>query len=174
MHPEPIWPTGKYRLKHEAYIARMPGFDHELLPSGTEIIYSGKPGPHMEPLDESATEACRMAGAEQMNLDPFGNVPMTSAATDDEVIAERVAAAVASAFVKMGLVPAVQSVQQAQQTASLPQPPDTAPEPEPVVPGLEALIPLPPPPPPPLPPPPPPPPPPAATGKPAATAKAGK
>ena len=103
------WPTGRYRLKSEAYIARAPGFDHELLASGAEIVYCGKPGPHMEPLDEGAHEAYSRAGAAGMVLDPFATIPLGSAATDDDLLAERIARAmgpaVVAALVKAGMQP---------------------------------------------------------------------
>lgn len=150
------WPTGRYRLKSEAYIARMPGFDHEILASGAEIVYCGKPGPHMEPLDEGAHEAYARAGAAGMVLDPFASIPLGSAATDDDLLAERIARAmgpaVVAALAKAGAQPLeVAPIKHDVSVPVLPAPeaPDGL--------GLEALVPvapvMPPPPPPPLPPP---------------------
>jgi len=152
------WPTGRYRLKSEAYVSRAPGFDHELLAAGAEIVYCGKPGPHMEPLDEGAHEAYARAGAAGMVLDPFATIPLGSAATDDDLLAERIARAmgpaIVAALVKAGVqVGEVAPIKHDMGVPVLPAP--EAPG-EPDVPGLETLLPTapimpPPPPPPPLP-----------------------
>lgn len=68
----PKWPAGRYRLTQESYIGRIPGADHERLPPGSEIVWDGLPGPHMEPIDAQAhanvEHAMRTVG--QQTLDP--------------------------------------------------------------------------------------------------------
>ena len=61
--PNP-WPTGSYRLLETAWIAPAPGLRHDLQQAGTVITYAGRPGFHMQPLDEAATKAMARAEAE--------------------------------------------------------------------------------------------------------------
>lgn len=55
------WPKGTYRLTETAYMPRVPGGVSEHLAAGTEVVYEGKPGPHMEPLDSGAKDARKRA-----------------------------------------------------------------------------------------------------------------
>ena len=108
MAEEQNWPAARYRLRSEAYMPRMPGFGDELLAPGTEVVWAGKPGPHLEPLDATAQAAYAVAGADGMSLDPFASIPLTGAATDDDILAERIARAMGpalvSALAKLGFV----------------------------------------------------------------------
>lgn len=54
--------VGRYRLLEKAEMPKVPGGGRELLDPGTEIVWIGKPGPHMEPLDDNAHEAVRRSG----------------------------------------------------------------------------------------------------------------
>lgn len=150
------WPTARYRLKARAYMPRMPGFDHEMLEPGTEVFWNGKPGPHMDALDEAGAEALLRAGPQ--SLDPFGSVPLGAAVSDEDVLAERIGAALAKAL------PGVLAAMTAQQAPIVHAAPAPAPAPLAVQPPMQ-----PPPPPapptPPTPPTPPPPPPPPDKGK---------
>lgn len=47
-------PPGRYRLTLKSYIAPAPGEFPAILDAGTEIVYAGVPGEHMEPLDHQA------------------------------------------------------------------------------------------------------------------------
>lgn len=77
--PEAAWPTGRYKLTEDAYIGRAPGAHHERLGPGTEIIYCGRPGPHMEPLDGPAREAVdRSDGIGEQHLDPAQHLSLAS------------------------------------------------------------------------------------------------
>ena len=176
MAEEQNWPAARYRLRSEAYMPRMPGFGDELLAPGTEVVWAGKPGPHLEPLDATAQAAYTAAGADGMSLDPFASIPLTDAATDDDILAERIARAMGpamvSALAKLGFV------QQSQAPAAPAQPqapavmpvipvqtvPEVMPPPPPAPPAPE-VMPPPPPAPPVLPPPPADPAPPAKRGK---------
>lgn len=175
------YPAGRYRLRSESYMPRMPGFEHELLAPGTEVVWAGRPGPHLEPLDATAQAAYTAAGADGMSLDPFASIPLTDAATDDDILAERIARAMGpamvSALAKLGFVQSQAPTAPAQpEAAAQPQ----APAVMPVIPVQAVPEVMPPPPPAPpapevLPPPPPAPPvmpPPAAA--PAPQAKRGK
>lgn len=93
MAEEQEYPAARYRLRSESYLPRMPGFEHELLQAGAEVTWAGKPGPHLEPLDPQAHANYVTAGAAGMSLDPFSSVPLTNAATDDDILAERIARA---------------------------------------------------------------------------------
>lgn len=93
MAEEQEYPAARYRLRSESYMPRMPGFEHELLQAGAEVTWAGKPGPHLEPLDPQAHANYVTAGAAGMSLDPFSSVPLTNAATDDDILAERIARA---------------------------------------------------------------------------------
>lgn len=74
----PKWPAGRYKLTQESYIGRIPGADHEKLPAGTEIIWDGLPGPHMEPIDAQAI--ANVAHAERtvgmQTLDPTSELSL--------------------------------------------------------------------------------------------------
>lgn len=93
MAEEQEYPAARYRLRSESYMPRMPGFEHELLQAGAEVTWAGKPGPHLEPLDPQAHANYVTVGAAGMSLDPFSSVPLTNAATDDDILAERIARA---------------------------------------------------------------------------------
>ncbi len=94
--PEEKWPLGHYRLLVRAYIPRAPGQEHQLLEADQEVLWQGKPGPHMYPLDDAAKEAVTRAGPQ--SIDPSSYIPLTSAASDEDMLADRVAAAVAKAL----------------------------------------------------------------------------
>lgn len=110
MAEEQNWPAARYRLRSEAYMPRMPHFDCEILAPGTEVVWAGRPGPHLEPLDDLARAAYAAAGADGMSLDPFACVPLTDAATDDDILAERIARAMGPAMIsalgKLGFIKA--------------------------------------------------------------------
>lgn len=93
---EPTYPRGKYRLTMKAYASRKPGGDLEMLEPGTEIEYEGKPGPHMEALDDDAKVAKALAG--EQRLDPH-NVEPLNGGDDDERLAVKIADAVSKAMV---------------------------------------------------------------------------
>lgn len=96
---EETGPTGRYRLLMQSYMPRSPGLDSELLEPGTEVVWDGKPGPHMQPIDGGAQVAYVTAGADKMTLDPFARLPLTDAATDDDLLAERIARAMGPAMI---------------------------------------------------------------------------
>lgn len=73
MAPTEVWPLGRYKLTQRAYIARSPGAMDEPLEIGTDIFYAGRPGPHMDPLDEAAEQAVSRVtgtGRDLSRLDP--------------------------------------------------------------------------------------------------------
>lgn len=97
--PEPTWPLARYELLAKAYIPRSPGREHEVLEAGAEVLWGGKPGPHMRPLDEAGEAAMQRAGSQ--TLDPFGTIQL-NAATEEELMGERIGAAVAKALAAGG------------------------------------------------------------------------
>lgn len=97
--PEAPWPAARYRLLAKAYIPRSPGREHEVLEEGAEVVWDGKPGPHMQPLDEEGEAAMLRAGPQK--LDPFGTIQL-NAASEEELMGERIGAAVAKALAAGG------------------------------------------------------------------------
>jgi hypothetical protein len=57
------WPQGRYRLLQKAYMPPRPGAFEAVLEEGQEVVYTGKPGDHMEPLDDGARKAMAMRAA---------------------------------------------------------------------------------------------------------------
>jgi hypothetical protein len=69
----------RYRLTERAYIADRvlePGTE---IGSGTEIPFSGIPGPYMEPLDAAAKAAVEAASKDWGTRDPIASLPLTGA-----------------------------------------------------------------------------------------------
>lgn len=91
---EIIFPRGRYRLTQKALMPRNPGGEPELLLPGTEVIYEGKPGPHMEALDDDAKVAKALAG--EQRLDPHNFEPLVG--DDDDRLAVKIAEAVSRAM----------------------------------------------------------------------------
>lgn len=79
---ETTWPAGRYRLLRKAYVPRVPGEICELLDEGAEIRFDGKPGPHMEPLDDVARANVEQAGVTRdlSVLDPVEWLPTATGA----------------------------------------------------------------------------------------------
>lgn len=79
------WPIGKYTLTERAEIPRHPGAMRLLQEKGTEILYDGMPGPHMEPLDPQAEANIRYViehyGARP--LDPTSTLSLVMGEVDD-------------------------------------------------------------------------------------------
>jgi hypothetical protein len=46
----------RYRLTQTAYMAPVPGEMERVLPAGTEVVYEGVPGEHMEPANDAAKD----------------------------------------------------------------------------------------------------------------------
>jgi len=68
----------RYKLLQQSYIKQHPAAQYpQLLPEGSEIVYDGIPGPHMEPLDKEAEIA--MAEYQKAHpgasLDPTRHLP---------------------------------------------------------------------------------------------------
>lgn len=84
------YPTGRYVLNQKAHMARTPGGDVEMLEGGTEIVYDGKPGPHMDALDDDARLAKAMAG--QQDLHPENKIALTMGSAEDRRTEAMVAA----------------------------------------------------------------------------------
>ena len=66
--PSQPWPTGTYRLLEPSFIAPCPGQRDVLQEAGAVITYQGRPGGHMQPMDEPAKTATARAEAEQAAL----------------------------------------------------------------------------------------------------------
>lgn len=79
------WPQGRYKLTERAYIGRIPGADHEPLEAGTDVVWDGMPGPHMDPLDAQARanveHALRTQG--RQTLDPTQDLSLIVGEVDD-------------------------------------------------------------------------------------------
>lgn len=135
MSREPNWPTGQYRLTEEAYIGRTPNAMHEVLPEDTVITHNGRPGPHMQPMDEGAKQA--VATAEKLGglgaLDPTASLDLTMAPeTEKALLLEKNAEleariAEASARVAAAEPEAEAPAQEAAQPAPNPPPPPPPP-----------------------------------------------
>jgi hypothetical protein len=52
----------RYRLLERAYLPPLPGGESQVLPPDTEVVYLGKPGEHMEPLNDAAREIVEAQG----------------------------------------------------------------------------------------------------------------
>lgn len=66
------WPVARYRLLQKSYIARTPDGEHELIDPEApgvdpHVIWSGKPGPHMEATCELGQAAKARAGMQTLN-----------------------------------------------------------------------------------------------------------
>lgn len=59
--PAIVWPVGRYTLLEKSYIAKNPGGPHEVLDAGAVVVWAGKPGPHMQPMDDGAKKAVALA-----------------------------------------------------------------------------------------------------------------
>lgn len=141
------WPTAKYRLNQPAHIGMFPGDEHRVLDAGVEILYDGKPGPHMDPVDEAAHAAKARVGKQVLD---FTQVEPLTHGDEQDLLAERTAVAVVKALAAAGVLPTAR-VAAAPQVAA-------AAAPMVAVPGLTietappvAAAPPPPPPPPPIP-----------------------
>jgi hypothetical protein len=66
-----------YRLTQKAYMAPRPGDMEQILASGTEVVFTGAPGEHMEPVNEAAKAAVAAAGAKPLR--PELSLPMQAA-----------------------------------------------------------------------------------------------
>jgi len=68
----------KYKLLQASYIKQHPSAPYpQLLPEGSEIVYDGTPGPHMEPVDKEAETAMAEYQKERpgATLDPTRHLP---------------------------------------------------------------------------------------------------
>ncbi len=137
------WPTTKYTLTQKAHMPRVPGAEPEMLSEGTEVIYDGKPGPHMRAMDDDGAVAKAMVG--KQNLSPFNNEPMTG--DEDDQFAMKIADAIGKALV-IALPAVATAIIEAMQKAQRPPAPVSM-EPPPAPPPAPAQAPPPPPPPPP-------------------------
>lgn len=79
------WPPGRYRLSQKAYMARVPGGDHEVLDEGTEVVWDGLPGPHMDALDAQAKANVEHAQKTHgtQTLDPTNELSLILGEIDD-------------------------------------------------------------------------------------------
>lgn len=70
------WPKGQYRLMQKAYMPPAPGEFDEVCEEGRTVVYAGKPGPHMAPIDDAARKAVAMADEERARktMAPGGEV----------------------------------------------------------------------------------------------------
>lgn len=73
---QPFSAPAQYKLRQRAYIAPSPGAPARMQEAGTVITYDGRPGPHMEPLDEMAKDAYRMANPQAGSLNPTLRMPL--------------------------------------------------------------------------------------------------
>lgn len=48
------WLAGRYRLTARAHMPPAPGQNAAMMEVGDEVVWAGKPGPHMHPLDAAA------------------------------------------------------------------------------------------------------------------------
>jgi len=64
--PDPNWPLGRYKLTERAHIPPMPGKPHALLERDDEVVWGGRPGAHMQPLDDQAKANVARVEAEEL------------------------------------------------------------------------------------------------------------
>lgn len=132
MTKENEWPTAKYVLTQKAHMPRVPGAEPEMLAEGTEIIFDGKPGPHMRALDDDGMVAKAMVG--NQNLSPHNSEPMVG--DDDDKLALKIGEAIAKAMITAlpaMAVAMIEAMQKAQQPAA-PVPQQAPPPPPPAAP----------------------------------------
>ena len=103
------WPTAKYRLNQPAHIGMFPGDEHRILEAGVEILYDGKPGPHMDPVDEAAHAAKARVGKQVLD---FTQVEPLTHGDEQDLLAERTAVAVVKALAVAGGLPAPRAAPQ--------------------------------------------------------------
>jgi hypothetical protein len=66
-----------YRLAQKAYMPLKPGDDDRILAVGTEVVFTGAPGEHMEPVNEAAKLVVKEHGTK--SLRPELKLPMQAA-----------------------------------------------------------------------------------------------
>ena len=127
------WPQGTYRLTEKAYIGPGPGAVARIMEAGSTIVLKGKPGPHMEPLDEAARQAVAMAG--EQTLDPTRSLAtMTNGDVGDQILRAllaRLEPAPGTIPTPVALVTPATSFDKA--VAPVPEPPGAVPPPPPTV-----------------------------------------
>jgi hypothetical protein len=101
---EAPWPAASYKLNQRAYMPRSPGFDHDVLEEGTTVLWDGKPGPHMDPLDDTARAAKERAG--EMTLDWTQYMPLNGDATDEDMMTSKIIRIMAGVMAKQNAAPA--------------------------------------------------------------------
>lgn len=71
--------AGRYRLLRKSYLPRRPGEMCEVLDEGAEVLFDGRPGPHLDPLDDVARQNVERAGVTRdlSVLDPMDALPLT-------------------------------------------------------------------------------------------------
>lgn len=87
----------KYEIVSRAFGPVSPGGEHQILEPGAIVFMDDDtvPGPQHKALDAAAEVAKTLAGPQVMDFTQFQ--PMGSAATDEDVLADRIAAAFAKA-----------------------------------------------------------------------------
>lgn len=73
----PEWSApAQYRLKQRAYISPLPGKPQRLMEAGSVVTTTTRPGPHMEPVDETARAAIQRAALDPHALNPTLRMPV--------------------------------------------------------------------------------------------------
>lgn len=124
--PIEVVTPGRYRLTAKAHLPKHPGGEPELLDEGAEVTFAGRPGPHMEPLDEAARKAKAAEPTGQV-MDFTRLIPLDTPVAEDtqmerlgSVIAKALAEALAPLLARLAPLPA---------TAVAPPPPPPPPAP---------------------------------------------
>jgi len=153
MSEQITWPRATYRLTEEAYMPRVPGAGDEMLPVGTEIIFDGKPGGHMEAMDADGQLAKSLAGTSGTGS-VHNNSPLEAEDTTSRQVrqvADIIAGALRLVLPEMGAA-MMEAAMKAQRSHGLPEqrpveptpppappPPAPPPAPAPQVPPPEAV-----------------------------------
>ena len=90
------WPAAKYRLLDRAYMGMFPGDEPRIVEAGAEVIWDGKPGPHMEALDDDGRAAKERAGFQRLD---FTSVAPMTVGDEQDVLVERAAAAASAGVI---------------------------------------------------------------------------
>jgi len=90
------WPAAKYRLLDRAYMGMFPGDEPRIVEAGAEVIWDGKPGPHMEALDDEGRAAKERAGIQRLD---FTSVAPMTVGDEQDLLVERAAAAASAGVI---------------------------------------------------------------------------
>ena len=83
---QPFSAPAQYKLRQRAYIAPSPGAPARMQEAGTVITYDGRPGPHMEPLDENAKAAAKRADVDPNALHPTRRMPVVGGFSEAQAL----------------------------------------------------------------------------------------